>query len=83
MPGAVITKNTQYLKDTIFSVTDEKFVKNIMKLLGNFQGNTCAYWGHSFSTFLINLFPFLKQPILHNTGLKIVKDLMNRPVKTY
>ena len=54
-----------------------------MKLVGNIQGNTYAHWGHSFSIILINLFPFLKKPVLHNTGLKIAEDLMKKRYKVY
>ena len=36
--------------------------------MGNFQGNTCAHWGHAFSNFLINLGPFMKDKILKNNN---------------
>jgi len=58
-PGAVCTKNTEpVLKDVIFSVNVETFIKNVLKLMGNKNGIYCAYWGHSLSGALINLFPF-------------------------
>ena len=60
MPGAVLTENTQFLKNTIFAVESDIFVKNIMKIIGNFNGNYYAYWGHEFSIFLINCFPFFE-----------------------
>lgn len=83
MPGAVVTNNTGFLKNTIFNVNAEDFVKNSIKMIGNVNGNTCAYWGHSLSEFLINLFPFIKGPVLHNTGYKIAEDYMKMPPKKY
>jgi len=82
-PGAVLTENTQFLDKTIFAVKSEDYVKNIMKLIGNFYGNTYAYWGHEFSIFLINLFPFLKNSILYNTGHNIATDYMKMTPKKY
>lgn len=58
-PGAVLTKNTEeVLKDVVFSVDVNTFVKNILTLLGNKNGIYCAHWGHSLSSGLINIFPF-------------------------
>jgi short-subunit dehydrogenase len=76
-PGAVITKNTEYLKDTIFSVSSDIFVANIIKMLGNVNGQTCAYWGHGFSNFLINLGPFMKDKLLKDVGNNIANNFMN------
>ncbi len=75
-PGAVITKNTQYLKNTLFSCDSNIFVKNIIRMMGNIQGNTCAHWGHAFSNFLINLAPFMKDKILKNVGDNIANNYM-------
>ena len=75
-PGAVITENTLYLKNTIFAIKDYKFVANIMKLIGNVTGPTCGYWGHAFSPYLINLFPFIKNNILERVGRNIAIDFM-------
>jgi 17beta-estradiol 17-dehydrogenase / very-long-chain 3-oxoacyl-CoA reductase len=75
-PGAVLTNNTQYLKNTIFNVKSNIFVKQIIKMIGNIQGNTCAYWGHSLSNFLINLAPFMKDNILEKVGNTISTDFM-------
>lgn len=83
MPGAVLTENTQFLDNTIFAIKSEDYVKNIMKLIGNFYGNSYAYWGHEFSIFLINCFPFLKNSILYNTGYKIANDYMKMTPKNY
>ncbi len=43
-PGAVITNNTEYLNDTFFNVNSDYFVKQIIKMMGQVQGHTCAYW---------------------------------------
>ena len=39
--------------------------------MGNINGTTCAYWGHALSVYLINIYPFKKDTILHETGEKI------------
>ena len=81
-PGAVVTENTEYLKNTIFSIKSNKFVNNILSFLGNFNGTTCAYWGHGFSSVLINLFPFIKDSVLLDVGNKISKDYMSNNKQT-
>ena len=75
-PGAVITENTQFLKNTIFSVKADKYVENIIKLLGNVNGIHNAYWGHSVSTIFINTMPFLKNKILKKVGRTIASNIM-------
>ncbi len=75
-PGAVITKNTKYLNDTMFSVNSDVFVKQIIKMMGNVNGHTCGYWGHAFSNFLINLAPFMKDHILEKVGKTISNNFM-------
>ena len=87
-PGAVITKNTQYLKNTIFSVNSDIFVRNIIRMMGNVQGPTCAYWGHALSNFLINLAPFMKDKLLKEVGDNIASNYMieyevNKTTKKY
>ena len=87
-PGAVITKNTQYLKNTIFSVNSDVFVKNIIRMMGNVQGPTCGYWGHALSNFLINLAPFMKDKLLKEVGDNIASNYMieyevNKTTKKY
>lgn len=58
-PGAVLTKHTEsVLKETMFAVDVNTFIKNIMKLMGNKNGIYCAHWGHSITGTLLNLFPF-------------------------
>ena len=75
-PGAVITKNTACLTDTLFNVASPKFVGQIMKMIGNVQGHTCAYWGHALSNYLINLMPLLKDRMLKKVGQTIAADFM-------
>jgi hypothetical protein len=77
-PGAVITPNTTCLTDTIFSIDSKTFVNNIIKMIGNIQGYSCAYWGHAFSTTLINFIPFIKDKILYDVGYKIANDFENK-----
>lgn len=76
MPGAVKTKNTEsVLKDTIFSIDAETYVKNIIKLMGNYNGSMCAYWGHSMSSLLMNIFPFFdKSSIVEKVGSDFAKS---------
>ena len=83
MPGAVLTENTKYLKNKIFNFKINKFIKNIIKMIGNVNGNYYGYWGHEFSVFLVNLFPFLKNQILHKTGETITNEYMSTPPKKY
>ena len=83
MPGAVVTENTEYLGGTMFNVTAEKFVKNVIKQIGNYEGNSYGYWGHEFSILLVNLFPFVKNKILRDVGLNISNDFMTKPKKKY
>jgi len=75
MPGAVITENTQYLKDTLFAIDSSTFTKNIVRLLGNINGYTCGYWGHEFSVVLLGLAPFIKDNILQKVGDNICNQL--------
>lgn len=75
-PGAVITQNTSFLKNTIFNVGVDKFTDNIIRFIGNVQGSTCAYVGHAMSGYLINLFPPAKEKILEKVGLTITTDYM-------
>ena len=83
MPGAVVTENTEYLGGTMFNVTAEKFVKNVIRQIGNYEGNSYGYWGHEFSILLVNIFPFIKDKTLYNVGLNISKDFMTKPNKKY
>ena len=83
MPGAVLTENTPFLKNTMFAINADKYVNNIMKLVGNFYGNYYGYWGHEFSIFLINMFPFFKNGVLNNVGKTIANEYMETPKKNY
>ena len=51
-PGAVITQNTNFLKDVEFSIECKQYVKNIFKLIGNYTGPQHAYWKHEISGIL-------------------------------
>lgn len=77
-PGAVVTENTQFLNTTLFNVTGDKYVENILKLLGNVHGIHNAHWGHSISTLFINLAPFLKDKILYKVGDNISENIMKK-----
>jgi 17beta-estradiol 17-dehydrogenase / very-long-chain 3-oxoacyl-CoA reductase len=82
-PGAVITENTQCLKNTMFKINSDKYVENILKMTGNVQGHSCAYWGHALTNFLINLVPFIKNRELDNVGRTISIDYMNKYMEKY
>lgn len=86
-PGAVITDNTGCLKDTLFNVSSTHFVGQVMKMIGNVQGHSCAYWVHALSNYLINLAPNLKDGMLKKVGETIAKDFMyktqNNIINTY
>jgi short-subunit dehydrogenase len=75
MPGAVITENTEYLKNIPFAIDAKSFAKNIIRLIGNWNGSTCAYWGHDISSLLIGLAPWYKDILLQKVGLTINKSL--------
>ncbi len=77
-PGAVITSNTACLTDTLFNVSSDVFVAQIMKMIGNVQGHTCAYWGHALSNYLINLAPPLKETMLKRVGETLAADFMQK-----
>lgn len=70
-PGAVKTKNTeQVLKDVIFAIDVNTYIKNIIKLMGNKNGIYCAHWGHSLSGALINIFPFFdRESVMKKIGV--------------
>lgn len=75
MPGAVLTENTQYLINTPFAIDAKFFAKNIIRLLGNWHGSTCAYWGHDISSLLIGLAPWKKEEMLRKVGLTLAENL--------
>lgn len=75
-PGAVITENTTCLSETFFNVSSQKYVANIMKMIGNVQGHSCAYWGHALSNYLINLTPNMKDGMLKKVGETLAADFM-------
>jgi short-subunit dehydrogenase len=76
MPGAVITENTPYLKDTPFAVPVDDFCAGIFRLMGgNWRGATCAYWGHDLSGILIGIAPWFRGKILEKVGQTINAEL--------
>ena len=75
-PGAVITENTLYLKDTPFAVPVDVFCGGIFRLMGgNWHGATCAYWGHDLSAILIGIAPWFRAGILKTVGETICNEL--------
>lgn len=80
-PGAVITENTQHLRGTMFAVSVEQFARNIMHMLGNVQGTTCAHWGHALSTAAIALFPWVKERAVRRVGRTIAEEYMRTGYK--
>ena len=83
MPGAVVTENTQNLSNTLFNISADKFVRNVIKMIGNYTGNSYGHWGHELSIPLVNLAPFIKNMILRDVGLNISKNYMTTPCKKY
>jgi len=77
-PGAVVTENTKFLDNTLFNISGEQYVQNILKLLGNVQGIHNAHWGHYISTLFINFAPFLKDKILYQVGDNIAENIMKK-----
>ncbi len=78
-PGAVITENTPYLKDTPFAVPVDQFCTGIFRLMGgNWRGATCAYWGHDLSAVLIGIAPWFRVGILRQVGNIINKNINNQ-----
>ena len=72
-PGAVLTEKTDSaLQNTMFAVKADKFVDNILRLMGNWQGTTCAYWGHELAPILISFAPWLKHKILMDVGQSFI-----------
>lgn len=84
MPGAVKTKNTELvLQNTIFSVDVDTYIKNVLKLMGNYNGPVCAYWGHSMSSALINIFPFVnRESILKEVGTNFANSFSKNKTRT-
>ncbi len=75
-PGAVITENTTYLKNTPFSVDSDTYIKNIFKLIGNYTGPQYADWRHDLSSILCNFMFFYKDNVLKETGSIIAANYM-------
>ena len=82
-PGAVVTENTGCLSKTLFNVSSKDYVKHLMKLIGNVEGTTCAYWGHALSNYLINFAPNMKDGLLKKVGETISADFMQKSKRDY
>ena len=78
-PGAVLTENTKKIMNPPLSIVASKYAENIIKLLGNKQGISSAYWGHSFISTLVNIIPFIKTPILKSVSKNIAFNLNKVP----
>lgn len=76
-PGAVITENTKYLDKIPFHIDSDTFIKNIFKLLGNYNGPQYAHWKHDISNILCNFMFFYKDYILKYTGNVIAENYMS------
>jgi NAD(P)-dependent dehydrogenase (short-subunit alcohol dehydrogenase family) len=78
-PGAVLTSNTEsLLAGTLCAITDVEFVGNVMRLVGNVEGVWSGSWKQGLSLWAIGLVPPLKEYVLHSTGLKLARGLMER-----
>ena len=77
MPGAVVTDNTQFLDKTIFAIQQDKFVKNIISMMGRVQGNTYGYWKHAISSHVFPNVSVIKDPIVKKVGINIAKSYMS------
>ena len=75
-PGAVVTQNTDYLKNVMFNIDSKSYVNNVLTLLGNVNGTSFGSFGHEMSNILTELFPFIKKPILKNVGKTIAQSYM-------
>jgi hypothetical protein len=76
-PGAVLTENTQYLKNIPFIVDQHDFINNIFSLIGNYNGPQFGHWKHDVASILANFMFFYKDKILESTGNIIAMNYMN------
>jgi short-subunit dehydrogenase len=76
-PGAVKTDNTRLaLDDTVGAIDDVQYVRNIFRMMGQVQGETCAHWIHAASMYAINFAPWMKNRVLEKTGRKLAQSYM-------
>ena len=61
MPGAVVTENTEYLGNTMFNVSAQNSVNNVVRQIGTYQGNAYGYWGHEFFNFISKFISIFKK----------------------
>ena len=79
-PAAVITKNTKYfLSNVPFAVKSKYFAKNVIGLLGKYNGTTCGCIEHLVAYYLSALLPikYIKDKITHNVATNIANYYKN------
>jgi short-subunit dehydrogenase len=87
-PGAVYTENTEEMfhRSIWFSVCGcsvEVFGKNIVALMGNWNGNSVAHWRHGAGQYFVNIFcpifgNWLRRLILWQAGNAVATDVMEK-----
>jgi hypothetical protein len=76
-PGSVHTPNTKkMLKNIPFSIDYKEFVKNCIRLMGNYNGVSCGCLSHELNFLLLSLFPFAKSIACDKVGNNIAKYYM-------
>jgi short-subunit dehydrogenase len=81
-PGAVLTENTQYLKDIPFIVDQHDFINTMFTLIGNYNGPQYGHWKHELISIFANFMFFYKDKILESTGNIISQNYMNQYNRT-
>ena len=79
-PGAVITENTDYLENTLFRTDKDSIVRNVLRMMGNINGATCADIKHEMAEFLVGIAPFMKDNQLEKVGNTIARDYMDKGI---
>jgi len=74
-PGAVITKNIEYIKDVTGAIDCKSYVRNIFKLIGNYTGPQHAYWKHELTGIGSSLY-HNRDYYLNNVGTLISEQYM-------
>ena len=82
-PGAVLTENTrETLKHTIGAADAERFVGNVMRMLGQVQGETCGDWWQELTLYVMCLLPPFTHYTLKKTGRDLAEAFMIKYAKT-
>jgi len=74
-PGAVLTENTKKIMNPPLAVESGKYAENIIKLLGNKNGVSSAYWGHSLISSVVNVVPFISSYMLKKVSKTLATNL--------